>query len=455
MRYIPNNAPIRDAMLAEMGMKNLDELFESIPKAARLGRELNLPPGLAEEDHLARFQEYAQANTGQHHTAFLGGGSYPHYIPLTADALLQRGEFLTAYTPYQPEVSQGTLQAIFEFQSFMTLLTGLDVANASMYDGASATAEAVLMANRVTRNRKRVLLPQSLHPHYRAVTQTHTHYLGLPLETVPMHAASGQLDLSALEKALQPDGAGEAVSCVVLQQPNFFGVVEDVAAVAEKAKAAGALLIVVVTEALSLALLQPPGEAGADIVVGEAQSFGVPVYYGGPYLGFMTTRDAYKRQLPGRIAGETVDSEGRRGFVLTLATREQHIRREKATSNICTNQNLVMLSALMYLTLMGSKGLSKVAGQNVSMAAYLRQQIEALPGYSIAFSAPSFNEFTVSCPRPAGEVAQSCLDQGIVPGLDLGRWDAAMEDKLLIAVTETKRKADVDNLINALREAAS
>ncbi|MDH4248984.1 MAG: aminomethyl-transferring glycine dehydrogenase subunit GcvPA, partial [Deltaproteobacteria bacterium] len=348
-----------------------------------------------------------------------------------------------------PEISQGTLQAIFEFQTFMTQLTGTEVANASMYDGASATAEAVLMSERLQRGRNRILLPSSLHPHYRQVVETHVRYQGTRLDAVPMEDASGRLDLKALDAALGGD-----VACVVLQQPNFFGVVEDIAAVAGRAHAAGALLVVVVTEALSLVLLQPPGSLGADIVVGEAQSFGVAQAYGGPYLGFMATQEAHKRQLPGRIAGETVDLDGRRGFVLTLATREQHIRREKATSNICTNQNLVMLSALMYLTLMGSTGLNEVARQNVSLLAYFRGRLKELKGYAPAYSSPGFNEITLSCPRPAAEVAAACQARGILPGLDLGRWNPAHANRLLVSVTETKRKADIDALISALKEAA-
>jgi glycine dehydrogenase subunit 1 len=430
MRFIPNNESVRQAMLAELGLADIEALFASIPREVRLGRELALPAGMAEEEQLGYFSGLAEANEGRTYTTFLGAGSYPHFVPLTIDSLIQRGEFFTSYTPYQPEVSQGILQAIFEFQTFITTLTGMEVANASMYDGASATAEAVLMAQRLTRGRPRVLLPQSLHPHYRAVTHTHTHFLDLTLETVPMDSASGRMDLAALEKALGPD-----VSAVVVQQPNAYGVVED--------------------EAMSLALLATPGELGADLVVGEAQSFGVPVAFGGPYLGFMATRDAYKRQLPGRIVGETVDLEGRRGFVLTLATREQHIRREKATSNICTNQNLVMLWALIYLTLMGREGLRQVARDNVSLLAYFRERLGTLPGYALAYGGPSFNEVTVTCPRPAAQIVQACLKRGVVPGLDLARWDPALADKLLVAVTETKNRADIDRLIDALREVAS
>ena len=447
MRFIPNNEPVRRAMLQEMGLSGVEELFAAIPEPLRLNRPLDIPPGLAEEDHLARFEALAAANEGPRLRAFLGGGSYAHFIPLTAVEVLRRAEFFTSYTPYQPEISQGTLQAIFEFQTFITALTGMEVANASVYDGASAAAEAVLMATRLQRGRQRVLLPAGLHPHYRRVIETYTRQLGLTLETVPADAESGRLAAGAVAERLGPD-----VSAVVVQQPNFHGVVEDLDALAERVHAAGALLVVVVAEALSLALLKPPGESGADLVVGEAQSFGVPTYYGGPYLGFMATRDAHKRQLPGRIAGETVDAEGRRGFVLTLATREQHIRRERATSNICTNQNLVMMAALAYLTVMGAEGLREVAGHNVALMSYFLQGLADLPGWRRTFGGPVFNEVTLTAPGPAAEAVARARARGVLPGIDLGRFDPAQADRLLVAITEVHRKDDVDALLTALRE---
>ena len=448
MRFIPNNGPVVREMLDEMGLPSLEALFDSIPPEARLGRPLDIPPGLSEEAQLRLFEELAGRNEGQAYSAFLGAGSYSHYIPLTIDSIIQRGEFLTAYTPYQPEISQGTLQAIFEFQTFITILTGMEVANASMYDGASATAEAVLMAGRLAPGRCRVLLSAALHPHYRRVVDTHTRYLELETGTVPMDEKSGRMDGAALQ-AMLDDG----VCCVVVQQPNAHGVIEDVAAIAETTRAAGALLVVSVNEALSLALLEAPGLLGADIVVGEAQSFGTALQYGGPYLGFMATREAHRRQLPGRIAGATLDADGRRGFVLTLATREQHIRRENATSNICTNENLVMLSALVYLTLMGREGLRAVARRNLSQLRYFLDRLAGLPGYAPAYSAPGFNEVTVRCPRPAAEIVARCAKRRIVPGLDLSRWDASQGGLLLVAVTETSTKAEIDALIEALGEA--
>lgn len=454
MRFIPNHESVQQAMLAEIGVPSIEALFDSIPEAVRLKRALDIPPGMSEQEQLELFAGLAAKNRGADCTSFLGGGSYAHYIPLISDTLVQRAEFFTSYTPYQPEVSQGTLQAIFEFQTFMTALTGMDVANASLYDGASATAEAILMADRLQSSKKqardRVLLPATLHPYYRSVVETYTRFLPITLETVPADADSGRLDLAALNEML-----GSDVVCVLAQQPNLLGVIEDLPAISAAATEAGALVVTTVTEALSLALLQPPGAAGADIVVGEGQSLGVPVYYGGPYLGFMAAREAHKRQMPGRIAGMTEDTEGRRGFVLTLATREQHIRRERATSNICTNQNLVMLMSLMYLTVMGRKGLREVAHHNVSLMAYFLSRLEGLPGYRRRHSGPVFNEVTVACPRPAGEVVRHCLARDLVPGIDLGRFNPDWGDDLLVAVTEMNTKHQIDALIKALAEVAA
>jgi glycine dehydrogenase subunit 1 len=449
MRFIPNNDRIRREMLAAIGVSGIAELFASIPEPLRLSRPLDLPRGMAEQDQLDWFAEVAARNLAAERDCFLGAGAYPHFSPLVVDHLLHRAEFFTAYTPYQPEISQGTLQAIFEFQTFICLLTGMDVANASLYDGASATAEAVLMAERLQRGRRRVLLAASLHPHYREVVQTYARHLGLVLERVAHDDRSGRIDPAALEGAL-----GDDVACVVAQQPNFYGVVEDLEAAARLAHAHGALLVASVTEALSLAVLQPPGACGADIVCGEGQSFGVPLAFGGPYLGFMACRDPHKRQLPGRIAGQTVDAEGRRGFVLTLTTREQHIRRERATSNICTNQNLVMLSALIHLTLLGRKGLMEVAAQNVSLMAYFLGKIVQIEGFAPRFEGPRFNEVALRCPKPAAQVLKACQARGILAGLNLGRFEPELADTLLLAITETKTKAQVDALVDALRLAA-
>jgi len=447
MRFIPNSAAIRAEMLKAIGIADLDTLFAAIPRDAKLERPLAIPPGMAEPDQLALFAELARRNESERYSVFLGAGAYPHYSPLVIDSLIQRAEFFTSYTPYQPEISQGTLQSMFEFQTFITLLTGMEAANASVYDGASATAEAVLMADRLQpkseKPRKKALLAESLHPHYRTVVDSITRHMDLETASVGADGPSGRLDLAALDAALD---AG--TSCVVVQQPNGFGVIEDLAPIAGRTHKAGALFIVIVNEALSLAALRSPGACGADIVAGEAQSFGVPVSYGGPYLGFMATRHAHVRQLPGRIAGETVDLDGRRGYVLALATREQHIRREKATSNICTNQNLVMLMALFYLTLLGAEGLRTVSAQNVSLLSYLTGKLPQ--GYRAAFTGPRFNEVALTCPKPAAQVIEACMQRGIVPGLDLGRWYPQHADKLLVAVTEMKNKAAIDALVNAL-----
>lgn len=449
MRFIPNTPPIRQAMLSEMGLARIEDLFDSLPKEVLLGRGLNIPAGMAEPDQLVLFEQLAGKNKGARLCSFLGAGAYPHFIPLVINALIQRGEFLTSYTPYQPEISQGTLQAIFEYQSFITTLTGMEVANASVYDGASAAAEAVLMACRLKNKRGQVLIADTLQPQYRTVIETYCRYLPIQLQGMKEHPETGQVDLPALRSRLNDD-----VAAVLVQQPNYLGAIEELQALAEEVHRSGALLIVCVTEALSLPLLKAPGACGVDLVAGEAQSFGIPLAFGGPYLGFMAARDAHKRQLPGRIAGETVDTEGRRGFVLTMATREQHIRREKATSNICTNQNLMMLAALIHLTLLGRIGLREAAGANLSLFDYLNRQICALPGFSRGYAAPSFNEAVFNCPKPAREIVAACIQRGIHPGLDLGRDDLRKSHALLIAVTETKTRDDIDALVDALREAA-
>ena len=450
MRFIPNNERVQKEMLAELGLTSMEQLFASIPSEARLDRALAIAPGMAEADQLETFRAIAAKNKGAGANSFLGAGSYDHFIPLTADSLIQRAEFFTAYTPYQPEVSQGTLQSIFEFQSFVCHLTGMEVANASVYDGASATAEAVLMADRAQRGRNKIILAGSLHPNYQQVIRTYTANLELELVEAPVENASGRLDAQALAGMLD-----DSVICVVVQQPNFFGVVEDLESLAEAAHKAGALLVTSITEAMSLAVLKSPGDCGADIVAGEAQSFGVPMYFGGPFLGFMATKDAFKRQMPGRIAGQTVDEAGQRGYVLTLATREQHIRREKATSNICTNQNLVMMMAVMYLTLMGREGLKEAAGQNIAKMAYFKDQISKVPGFSLRYSGPNFNEVTLTCPKPAAEIVAACTKKNLLAGYGLGTLGEKSNQELLVAVTENKTRTQIDELINALREVSA
>lgn len=445
MRYIPNTPLIRQQMLDQMGVPSVDSLFTSVPEPLRLQGLMDIPLGMSELEELRYFQKLADENRGASYLSFLGGGSYDHFIPLVSDSLVSRGEFLTSYTPYQPEVSQGTLQAVFEFQSFICLLTGMEVANASVYDGAMALAEGVLMSLRIQKNRNKILVPTSLHPHYVEVLKTYTNALSIEWIPVPVNTESGQIDSVLLSLLLD-----EKVACLVVQQPNFYGVIESMDTLTNQAKKVGALTISVITEALSLAVLDTPGSAGVDIVVGEAQSFGVPVSFGGPYLGFMATLDVYKRNLPGRIVGRTVDTDGNPGFVITLATREQHIRRERATSNICTNQNLVMLMAVMYLTIMGQLGLKKTAHHNVSKMAYFKSKLKQLPGYQMAFSGDVFNEVVVRCPVSASEITLVCQAQEIIPGIDLGKYDPHYSNNLLIAITETKKREDIDMLIDQL-----
>jgi len=422
-------------MLARTGHARLDELFAPIPAALRLARALKVPEGRSEQEVLQHLSALAAQN--EHAQAgpwFLGAGSYAHFLPSAVDALVSRAEFTTSYTPYQAEISQGTLQAIFEWQSMLCALTGLDVANASMYDGASATAEAALMAMRVTRRRK-VAVSAGLHPHYRQVLAT---YLG-------------GLDASLVASdALDGDCA-----CLVLQQPSFLGRVEDLRPAAEAAHACGALLVVSVTEALSLALLQAPGALGADIVCGEAQSFGVPLSFGGPHVGFLTARGAHLRQLPGRLVGQTVDAEGRRGFVLTLSTREQHIRRERATSNICTNQGLCLLMATVYLSLLGRRGLRELAELNLAKAEYAKARVRQTKGLSLPVTGPNFNEFAIGLAEPAGRALERARAAGVVAGLDLAPFAPELGPAVLFCTTELASRESIDRAIALLAGGAS
>jgi len=429
-------------MLAAVGLASEKELFRSIPEDVQLNRPLNITDPLAEPEVIAEMERMAARNTAVTKTSFLGAGVYSHFSPTIVDHLVQRSEFFTSYTPYQPEVSQGTLQYIFEFQTLICQLTGMEVANASMYDGSTAMAEAYLMAQRVTRRDKIVVL-ESVHPEYREVADTYLQHGGAEIVTIPFDAETGRAgDLSALD---------DRTAALVVQSPNFFGCIEDLNALAEKAHAVGALFVVVVTEAISFGLLKSPGECGADIVVGEGQSFGIPMSFGGPHVGLFATKEKYVRQMPGRLAGIAYDKNGNRGFVLTLSTREQHIRREKATSNICTNQGLIALAATIYMETMGKKGLQEVAMQNAQKAAYAKQRIGEIEGYSIAFSAPSFNEFVVRGPRPAAEILEKLrTENGIIGGLALSKYYEGHRDEFLVCITETSSKADIDSLIKAL-----
>jgi glycine dehydrogenase subunit 1 len=448
MRYIPNSAEERESMLRKMGRNSVTDLFRGIPDHLKLKRSLNLPAALSETETLNFFRELAERNTtrgtGKRMTSFLGAGAYDHFIPTVIDTLISRSEFYTSYTPYQPEISQGTLTAIFEFQSMICELTGMDVSNASLYDGSTAAAEAVLMAERVT-NRSKVALAGNLHPEYRQVVDTYIRNAGIDEITLPFDEKTGALSPNALASL------GSDVAAVIVQSPNFFGGIEDLQKLAEATHRVGALFVVVVAEGLSLGLLQAPGRAGADIVCGEAQSFGIPLSFGGSYCGFFATTDKLLRQIPGRLVGQATDAQGRGGFVLTLATREQHIRREKATSNICTNQGLYALMATIYLSTMGRRGLREVAEQNTQKAHYAAKQIGALDGYKIRFGAPFFNEFVVSAPEPAEKILSKLADEKIIGGLPLSRFFPEMKNEILVCVTETSTKQEIDALVEALQ----
>jgi glycine dehydrogenase subunit 1 len=447
MRYIPNSAQERETMLREMGFNSVSDLFCGIPDHLQLKLPLNLTAALSETDTLNYFRDLAQRNvtriSGDRMISFLGAGAYDHFIPTIIDTLISRSEFYTSYTPYQPEISQGTLQAIFEFQTMICELTGMDVANASLYDGSSAAAEAVLMAERVT-GRSKVALAGNLHPEYRQVIDTYIRNAGITEITLPFNEKSGALNLNSLSDL------ADDVAAVIIQSPNFFGGIEDLRQLAEATHRKGALLVVAIAEGLSLGMLQTPGNAGADIVCGEAQSFGIPLSFGGSYCGFFAVREKYQRQIPGRLAGLAFDREGRSGYVLTLATREQHIRREKATSNICTNQALYALMATIYLGTLGRKGVREVAEQNVQKAHYAARQISRLNGYSLRFTGPFFNEFVVSCPKTAEEVLQSLKNKKIIGGLALSRFFPEMKNEILMCVTETTTKLEIDTLVDVL-----
>ncbi len=446
MRYIPNSPEERAEMLRQVGLNSAEELFDSIPKELRLARNLKTPAALSEIELLAGFERLAERNpgAGRSRSSFLGAGAYQHYIPTVVDHIISRSEFFTAYTPYQPEISQGTLQVIFEFQTLVCQLTGMEVANASMYDGSTALAEAVLMAERVTK-RSKVIACGAVHPEYLEVVSTYVQHAGIELLHDDFDSETGQTS-GRLTELLD-----DKTAAIVVQSPNFFGCIEDVTALAEQAHAVGALLIVAITESISLGLLKSPGACGADIVIAEGQSFGVPLSFGGPYVGLFATREKYARQIPGRLVGEAYDKQGRRGFVLTLATREQHIRREKATSNICTNEGLIALAATVYLETMGRRGLQEVAEQCAQKTAYAAKQIEKLEGFSIPYTGPRFNEFVVHAPAEAtGLLARLASERNITGGLALSRYFAERPNDFLVCVTETNSRAEIDALVDGL-----
>lgn len=447
MRYIPNSPEERAEMLEIVGLASAEELFRSLPDDIKLNRALKITEPLAEPEVIGAMERLAAKNTAAFKPSFLGAGAYSHYSPTIVDHLIQRSEFFTSYTPYQPEISQGTLQYIFEFQTLVCQLTGMDVANASMYDGSTAAAEAVLMAQRTTR-RDKILIADTVHPEYEEVTKTYLQHGDSTIEKVSFDENSGRISIKDLTAKLDVKTA-----CLVVQSPNFFGCIEDLQNLADTVHAAGALLVVAVTEAISFGLLKTPGECGADIVVAEGQSFGIPLSYGGPYVGLFACKEKYVRNMPGRLAGIAYDKNGKRGFVLTLATREQHIRREKATSNICTNQGLIALAATIYLEAMGKKGLQEVAAQNAQKASYAKKRIAEVAGFSIPFSSPTFNEFVVRAPQNAEEILEKLRTENeIVGGLALSKYYSENPNDFLVCVTETNTKEQIENLVEGLKE---
>jgi glycine dehydrogenase subunit 1 len=441
MRYLPKSPSERQEMLNAVGVQSIDELFRSIPENLRLRTPLPLPGPMSEMEIIQYFQARAAENS-LGYASFLGAGVYQHLRSVVTDALVQRGEFLTSYTPYQAEISQGTLTAIFEFQTLMCQLTGQEVANASMYDGSTALTEAALMAERLT-GRHHVLVARSVHPEYRQLLATYAKNLGLEIEE-SSYTNSGRIDVAKMSK----DSLANAAA-IVVQTPNFFGVIEDLAPLAELAHASGALLIACVTEAVSLGIVRPPAEA--DIVAMEGQSFGVPPSYGGPYVGVIATRDKFVRQMPGRLAGQTTDGAGRRGFVLTLATREQHIRREKATSNICTNEALFALIATIHLCLLGKEGLRELALQNLAKARFAMTELEKIPGVKRVFTGPVFNEFTLEFPRSVKMINAALLREKIIGPLPLGTNYPELTKRGLVCVTETMPRIEIERFASAVR----
>jgi glycine dehydrogenase subunit 1 len=441
MRYLPKSPADRKEMLAEIGAASIDDLFASIPEEYQFKRDLAIPRQHGESEIIDRFREFADQNaTG--YASFLGAGVYRHYRPVLIDTVVSRGEFLTSYTPYQPEISQGTLQAMFEFQTMICELTGMEIANASMYDGSTGAAEAIMMAVRVT-GRDEAVIARTVHPEYREVVATYAQHQEIPLHEAG-YAENGRVDLAALDAAIHDNTA-----CVLIQSPNFFGTIEDVAAIAEIAHKKGALLIVSIAEAVSLGIVKPPAEA--DIVSLEAQSFGVAPSYGGPFCGVIACKEKFLRQMPGRIVGETKDMDGKRGFVLTLSTREQHIRREKATSNICTNQALVAMMTTVFLTVYGKEGLKELAIQNLAKAKYAADTL-GKAGKVLFDGAPRFHEFVVDLGKDAETINASLLEKKIIGGLPLAKWYPELgPNASLWCATELTTKAQIDAAAEALR----
>jgi glycine dehydrogenase subunit 1 len=448
MRYISNTPAQQKEMLRSIGAAGIEDLLSPIPSKARLSRPLNLSAALSETDLIRHLRGLASRNAdADDFVCFLGGGAYDHYIPSPINHLISRGEFFTAYTPYQPEASQGTLRTIYEYQTMIAELTGMDVANASIYDGASSLAEAALMAHSATLGRAELVISRGVNPLYRQVVATYADGPALRLKEIPV--GDGATDLAAIKKAVSGKTAA-----VIVQYPNFFGCLEDVQAAADIAHEGGALLIVA-TDPVALGLLTPPGALGADIVVGEGQGLGVPLSYGGPNLGVFATRTDLIRRMPGRLVGATVDRDGKRGFVLTLQTREQHIRREKATSNICTNVALCALMATIHLTLLGKQGLRKVGELALAKAHYAAEALTKIPGVRLRFTAPFFKEFVLQLPKSPERVVKRLAKEKILAGIPLKPLDRSLKDCLLVAVTEKRTRQEIDAYVQALSEAVA
>ena len=444
MSYVPNTDQNRKEMFEKIGVRDFSELIRAIPQPVRLRDELKLPPPSSELELSRLLKKLAGSNKSTDRMiCFLGGGAYDHFVPAIVDQLISRSEFYTAYTPYQAEVSQGTLQSIYEFQSLICQLTGMDVANASMYDGATAAAEAALMAHAHT-GRSEILVAGSLNPNYREVLETYCGSIKMKIVTLPLE--QGLVDVETLKKKIS-----DQVACVIVQTPNFFGLLENVGQMEPLTHSVGALLVLV-CDPISLGILKTPQEYHADIAVGEGQALGNNLYLGGPYLGYFAARQELLRRMPGRIVGVTTDGQGRRGFVLTLQTREQHIRREKATSNICTNEALCALSASIYLSVMGKEGIREVAEQCLQKSHYALDKITEIDGYRRKFSAPFFKEFVVETPAPPKRIIKSLLKRNILAGIDLSLFDGKWKNQLLVCVTEKRTKEEIDYLAEELRK---
>ena len=447
MTYIPISSAERDAMLKTVGVKTLDDLFDAVPAKHRFPK-LDLPPALTEMEAAAHLADMASSNENvrEHLISFLGAGAYNHYVPSVVDHMLRRGEFYTAYTPYQPEISLCTLQVILEYESLMTYLTCMDVWNASHYDGATATAEAVNLAYAQFRGKRRkIVISPTVHPQYREVIRTYSQGMGLE-EAGDDPSADLEVGPEALTSLID-----ENTMLVIVQYPDFFGRIHDYTKLIEDAHAKGSL-VCIVANPTALIMLKSPGDMGADIVVGEAQPFGIPLWYGGPYLGFFTTRKSYVHKMAGRLVGETVDNRGQRSYVLTLTAREQHIKRERATSNICTNQGLLALASAVYMSTLGKQGLQEVANLCYQKAHYAAGELSKIDGFGLCFMEPFFHEFVLCTPKPAGEVNQYLLDNGILGGYDLSKDYPALQNHILVAVTEMNSKDEIDTLVEVLKE---